>query len=232
MPSGKYVSLENDPSLVPEFFDQNFPGVTTLISPAELVSSFEDNPHLPLISIKCQPHHFSSSAVIIGDAAHAMYPFYGQGMNAGLEDVRFLFDTLDKYSKDDRSRLSASQRSAALAEYSSLRTPDAYAINELAAQNYVEMRASVISPVYKLRKWMEEFLSVHVPSLGWKTKYARVSFGNERYSEVVSKSERQGRLLLRGLLAVVASPIVIGGLVALLRWKRNFKGFVPGWLFA
>ncbi|RDW75917.1 hypothetical protein BP5796_06738 [Coleophoma crateriformis] len=231
MPSRMYASLESDATSVPEFFDQNFPGVTTLISPSELVSSFKNNPHLPLISIKCQPHHFSSSAVVIGDAAHAMYPFYGQGMNAGLEDVRVLFEILDKYSSDNRSNLSAPQRSLALAEYSSLRTLDAHAINELAAQNYVEMRASVISPVYKFRKWMEELLSVYVPSLEWKTKYARVSFGNERYSEVVRKSERQGKLLLRGLLGLVAGPVVIGGLVALFRWKRNFKGFVPGWRF-
>ncbi|RYP63114.1 hypothetical protein DL770_009454 [Monosporascus sp. CRB-9-2] len=171
----------------------------------------ETNPHLPLISIKCRPYHFSSSVVILGDAAHAMVPFYGQGMNAGLEDVRILFSILDKHSnvesnnpEDTTSFDAAIQRGLALAEYSALRVPDAHAINDLALQNYVEMRASVLSPTYRLRKVLEEFMSVHVPSLGWHTKYSRVSFGNERYSEVVTKSDRQGKILLRGLGGLMA----------------------------
>src|SRR5262249_4657333 len=156
-------------------------GVTALIPPKELITSFHQNPHLPLISIKCQPHHFSSSVVIVGDAAHAMVPFYGQGMNAGLEDVRILFDILDKHARADTSlaveaggvsasTILASQRELALAEYTAVRIPDAHAINDLALQNYIEMRSSVLSPVYRLRKSLEEWLSVYVPRLGWQTK--------------------------------------------------------------
>ncbi|RYO81097.1 hypothetical protein DL766_008743 [Monosporascus sp. MC13-8B] len=168
--------------------------------------SFTCTLFLPGADIKCRPYHFSSSVVILGDAAHAMVPFYGQGMNAGLEDVRILFSILDKHSNaesnnpgDPTSFDAAIQRGLALAEYSALRVPDAHAINDLALQNYVEMRASVLSPTYRLRKLLEEFMSVHVPTLGWHTKYSRVSFGNERYSEVVTKSDRQGKILLRGL---------------------------------
>lgn len=227
MPSANYASLEKDPTSVTTFFNNNFPGVSTLIQPSELISSFTNNPHLPLISIRCQPHHFTSSGVIVGDAAHAMYPFYGQGMNAGLEDVRVLFQILDKHPDP-------SQRNAALSEYSNYRTPDAHAINTLALQNYIEMRASVVSPLYKLRKYLEESLSVYVPSLGWQTKYSRVSFGNERYSEVVRKSERQGQLLLRGLVGLAVSPLVVGGVLVLYRWNRLSRGWfqLPGWLFA
>jgi len=101
--------------------------------------------------------------------------------------------------------------------------PDAHAINDLALQNYVEMRASVLSPRYRLRKFLEETMSVYLPGLGWQTKYSRVSFGNERYSEVVDKSDRQGRILVGGFLAALSSPLVIG---ALLYWRhrRRFLG--------
>ncbi|KAK5661842.1 hypothetical protein OQA88_9946 [Cercophora sp. LCS_1] len=201
-PATFYETLEASPSQIPIYFDRHFPGVTSLIPPKDLIASFNTNPHLPLISIKCKPHHFSSSVVIVGDAAHAMVPFYGQGMNAGLEDVRILFDILDKHARAalDAAEgggghgVKATHRELALAEYTAVRTPDAHAINDLALQNYIEMRASVLSPVYRFRKALEEWLSVYVPRLGWQTKYSRVSFGNERYSEVVAKSEHQGKL--------------------------------------
>lgn len=222
MPSRPFNELETDPKGVPAFFDEHFPGVTKLIDHASLISSFTNNPHLPLISIKCKPYHFLDSVVILGDAAHAMVPFYGQGMNAGLEDVRVLYSVLDKEKRNFPLLSTEACRSLALSVYSEIRKADAHAINDLALQNYTEMRASVVSPVYKFRKWLEETLSVYVPRLGWQTKYSRVSFSNERYSEIVRKSERQGKLILVGLVGVLTSPFVMGGLLAYYRWRRAY----------
>lgn len=150
-----------------------------------------------------------------------MVPFYGQGMNAGLEDVRILFDILDKHARLDELSAGANNTAAALAEYTAVRVPDAHAINELALQNYIEMRASVLSPAYRVRKWLEETLSWYFPALGWQTKYARVSFGNQRYSEVVTRSEHQGRMLVRGLVGVLGVPVLAGGVWMLLRYRRT-----------
>lgn len=231
LPSRQFANLESDPLSVPSFFDDHFPGVTALIPPGDLITSFKSNPHLPLISIKCQPYHYMHSAVILGDAAHAMVPFYGQGMNSGLEDVRVLFSTLDSYSSLLSTEyitpvvnlsLLHQQRASALFEYSRTRAPDAAAINELALQNYTEMRALVVSPVYRLRKLLEETLSKYIPSLGWQTKYSRVSFGNERYSKIVKQSERQSKILIRTFAALVVSPLVLTAAVAWWRWRSAY----------
>ncbi|KAK0725190.1 kynurenine 3-monooxygenase [Lasiosphaeris hirsuta] len=227
-PPAVFAELEADleGSQLVEFFDKYFPGVTSHIPPPELIASFRQNPHLPLINIKCKPHHFSSSAVIVGDAAHAMVPFYGQGMNAGLEDVRILFETLDKYAAEEAGATPASRRALALNEYTAARTPDAFAINDLALQNYVEMRASVLSTTYRLRKAIEEALSVYVPWLGWQTKYSRVSFGNEPYSVVVTKSEYQAVLITR--FSALATLLAAGYLARPL-WRLLFSVVVRVW---
>jgi kynurenine 3-monooxygenase len=153
-----------------------------------------------------------------------MVPFYGQGMNAGLEDVRVLFSFLDKHKATDSgdSEQVAYQRGLALSEYSENRKVDAHVINDLALENYTEMRASVVSPVYKIRKWMEESLSVYLPSVGWATKYSRVSFENERYSEIVKRSDRQGRLLIMGFVGAVTGHILLGGFLAW-RLRKNLS---------
>jgi kynurenine 3-monooxygenase len=180
-------------------FDKYFPGVSTHIPPADLAAQFKRNPHLPLINIKCSPHHFGDSAVIVGDAANAMVPFYGQGMNAGLESVRVLFSKLD----------STPDREQALAEYSSERTEDAHVIADLALANYTEMRSSVTSPLYKWRKWIEEQLDKYVPSWGWATQYSRVSFSNMRYSHVINKARSQKRTLTVFLLAAAMAGTTV-----------------------
>ncbi|KAJ5095864.1 hypothetical protein NUU61_005220 [Penicillium alfredii] len=232
-PSAAYTSLENSPQELHAFFDLRFPGVCPeLIDPEALSEQFAVNPHLPLISIKCKPHHFSSSVVVLGDAAHAVLPFYGQGLNAGLEDVRVLFEQLDKHGVYDSSSRAASiytrnlKCQAAFQAYTDQRCADTHAINDLSKQNYLEMRWGVKSPLYKLRKSVEESVDRHLPFLGWKTQYARISFSNQRYSDVVRAVQSQSQALGLGLSAALAAGF---GATAVLMWKHP-RCFSPVWL--
>jgi kynurenine 3-monooxygenase len=140
-----------------------------------------------------------------------MLPFYGQGMNAGLEDVRVLFEHIDKEiaaSNTTTKEITSSSLSTALSAYTTERVPDAHTINDLASANYYEMHSGVRSPIYLLRKRIEEFLSDKFPSSGFKTQYARVSFSNERYSQVRRNVEQQGKVLLRGIVGLGLMPFV------------------------
>ncbi|EHY51938.1 kynurenine 3-monooxygenase, mitochondrial precursor [Exophiala dermatitidis] len=212
-PVDMFVKLENAPDAeLVAFFDQHFPGVTDHISPDDLIAQFKRNPHLPLINIKCSPHHFGDSVVIVGDAANAMVPFYGQGMNAGMESVRVLFSKLDEFPN----------AAEALTKYTEERSKDAHVIADLALGNYIEMRSSVTSRLYKLRKYIEERLDKYFPSLGWATQYSRVSFSNMRYSEVLKRSQRQKRILT-GLLLAVAAAALSGSLAAIWLYVVRFS---------
>jgi len=232
LPNTRFAELDANQSSLTDFFKLNFPGVIpNLISEAELHKQYSGNLHLPLISIKCTPYHYGSSAVILGDAAHAMVPFYGQGMNAGLEDVRVLFDILDEYSVGPQNLDTIREnRAKALEEYTKQRTPDAVAINDLALRNYQEMRSDVRSPMYRLRKWTEEKLDAYLPSLGWATRYSRVSFGNNRYSEVEKAAKRQGRILLGVMGLSLVSAFGLGSLwLSRLNLKFPPRKFLSQW---
>lgn len=231
-PPSLFTHLSSNPETLLTFFTINFPGVLPdLITPQALLNQFKSNPHLPLISIECTPYHYKSCVVILGDAAHAMVPFYGQGMNSGLEDVRVLFnfletnglygggdvDTLQQQSSTSTYGIPAEQelrRKYALAAYTQHRTPDAAAINDLSLRNYHEMRSAVQSHLYLARKWIEERVDLYFPTLGWRTQYSRVSFGNERYSDVEIAVRRQSKVLMRMLFGGVGL-VGLGGVLML-----------------
>lgn len=151
------------------------------------------------MSIKCKPYHYKHRAVIIGDAAHAMVPFYGQGMNCGFEDVSVLSSILDKHTIPG-TKPTPEQLTAALSEYTATRHPAAHAMCDLALWNYEEMRASVTHASYKLRKVVEGALHWLMPSRIIPL-YTMVSFSRIPYDEVVRRWRRQTRWLVRGCWA-------------------------------
>ena len=220
-PSAFFAEIETSPetTLVSKF-REHFPGVVNdLILEEDLLEQFKQNPHLPLINIKCSPHHFGSSVVIVGDAANAVVPFYGQGMNAGLESVRILFEHLDTHGVYSNADVKVALASG-LAAYTRQRAPDTHAIADLALRNYVEMRASVRSPFYKLRKAVEESFDKYFPRLGVATQYSRISFGNERYSVVEEKNRKQG-LVLRLVGNLLAAGAIFRLILIVLRFVRG-----------
>jgi kynurenine 3-monooxygenase len=218
-PSGYFSRLSQSTDSLPAFFDRHFPGVpSNLIAPESLQAQFTANPHLPLMDIKCSHLHYGSSVIIVGDAAHAVLPFYGQGLNAGLEDVRILFETLDRH---EGAHCSATARATALAAYSEARIHHVHAIYDLSRGNYLELQEGVKSTLYLIRKAFEETMCKYLPSLGWATQYARVSFSNEPYGDIVKSTERQKRIFWGGCMLMVV--VYTGWIVFLFSARGVFR---------
>lgn len=180
--SFQQLQTEND---VQAFFEKTFPDAVPLMP--SLLEDFRDNPTSSLVTIRCSPW-VKNSTLLIGDAAHGIVPFYGQGMNAGFEDCSVLNQLLDKYA-DDWSK--------AAPEYQRLRKGDADAIAELALDNFVEMRDLVADPDFLLRKKIEARLHEQFPKQ-WIPLYSMVAFHDEiRYSEAQEMGRRQKEIMDR-----------------------------------
>ncbi len=151
------------PDDVKAFFSLHFPDAVPLM-PA-LAEDFRDNPTGSLVTIQCFPWH-RHNTLLIGDAAHAIVPFYGQGMNAGFEDCRILNSLLDQY--DDNWKY-------VIPEFEKLRKPNADAIARLALDNFVEMRDLVADDEFLLRKKIEARLHDLYPDR-WIPLYTMVTF--------------------------------------------------------
>jgi kynurenine 3-monooxygenase len=177
-----FRSLETDES-VKTFFNSNFPDAAALIP--DLTNEFRNNPTGSLVTIKCSPW-CNNNTLLIGDAAHAIVPFYGQGMNAGFEDCRILNELLEKH-KDDWKKT--------VAEFQLLRKPDCDAIAQLALDNFIEMRDLVGSAQFLLRKKIESKLNELYPDK-WIPLYSMVTFHDEtRYSTALDIGQRQKKIM-------------------------------------
>lgn len=129
------------PEAVKAFFNTEFPDTIDLMP--TLIEDFMHNPVSSLVTVKCFPWTFDNKIALIGDAAHAIVPFYGQGMNCGFEDCVVLNELIDKHHENWE---------AILPEYQSLRKPDGDAIADLAVANFIEMRDKTADPKFLLQK--------------------------------------------------------------------------------
>ncbi|KAG2172775.1 hypothetical protein INT43_000122 [Umbelopsis isabellina] len=191
MPFSMFENIDSD-SKVMDFFREHFNDSIPLIGEKRLLQEYSSNPRGALISIKCKPYHYKDKAMIIGDAAHAMVPFYGQGMNCGFQDIQVLHETLDKHNVG--AELSADGKVSglqkALDEYSIERSKDAHAICDLAMYNHYEMQSAVTSPLYLARKRLEGTLHHYFPKTVIPL-YTMVSFTTIRYSEAIRRWNHQ-----------------------------------------
>ena len=167
------------------FFKEQFPDALELIP--NISKEFADNPTGALGTVKCSPWHYKNNTVIMGDAAHAVVPFYGQGMNASFEDVVVLDGILDQELEDWETVFKT---------YTKARKSDADAIGELAVENYYEMRDHVANPLFKQKRKIEMDLEKAFPT-EYFSKYSMVTFNaNIGYHEAMRKGRAQDKALL------------------------------------
>ncbi|THH15153.1 hypothetical protein EW146_g5276 [Bondarzewia mesenterica] len=145
------------------WFRSYFPDALALIGEDALLDSYTHNPRSSLMTVKANPYHYKDRVVILGDAAHSMVPFYGQGLNCGLEDVRVLSILLQEANVDpallpDSNEDVDERLAGALSRYSKTRHEDLVAACDLAMDNYVEMRHLVTTPTYLMRKTLDNIL--------------------------------------------------------------------------
>jgi kynurenine 3-monooxygenase len=164
---------------VKDFFEKTFADTVELMP--SLLTDYFENPTSTLITVRCSPWNFEDKVLLMGDAAHAIVPFYGQGMNAGFEDCT-IFDEM--FTKNDGNW------GKSFHEFSEKHCKDGEAIAELALNNYIEMRDKTADPDFLLRKKIERKFSERHPEL-WLPLYELVTFSHIPYSEALKKGMQQ-----------------------------------------
>lgn len=169
---------------VRSFFEKTFTDAAPVMPTLE--EDFFNNPTGSLVTVKCFPWIRKDKFALIGDAAHAMVPFFGQGMNCGFEDCSVLNGLIDKHSEN---------WAEILTEYQTLRKPDGDAICDLALNNFVEMRDKVADPKFLLQKKIEAAFSKKYPDK-WIPLYSQVTFSPQiRYSEALVSGRKQEAIM-------------------------------------
>lgn len=173
----------SDEKTVEEFFSYYFSDVREEIQ--NLKKDFFKNPTSTLVTIKCFPWTYWDKVALVGDSAHAIVPFYGQGMNAGFEDITLLNDLMNIY-EDDWETI--------FRQYETIRKPNADAIAELSLNNFMEMSTQTANPDFLLRKKIEKWFSDKHPDK-WIPLYTRVTFSTKPYAEALEEGNRQAAIM-------------------------------------
>lgn len=172
-----------DVQSVEKFFLENLPDTVDVIP--KLTEDFFKNPTSSLVTMQCYPWTFQDKVALIGDACHAIVPFYGQGMNAGFEDITVLNEMIEKYGDDWLTVFS---------EYEKSRKPNADAIAELSYRNFMEMSSDTASEKFLLQKQIEKHFSEKYPDK-WLPLYSRVTFSHRPYAEALTIGDQQDKIM-------------------------------------
>jgi len=166
------------------FFRANFPDAVPLLS--DLEAEFFRNPTGGLVTVRCAPWHHGGQALLLGDAAHAIVPFFGQGMNCAFEDCEVLLSLFDQHGGD---------WGAIFSRFFESRKPNTDAIAQLALDNFIEMRDTSADPHFALKRQLEHVLEERYPGQ-FLSKYAMVSFHRVPYAEALDRGRVQDRILM------------------------------------
>ena len=176
---------------VRRFFEEEFPDAVPLMP--TLLEDFRQNPTGSLVTIRCAPWFYKDKVALVGDAAHAVVPFYGQGMNAAFEDCVVLDECLEKFP-DNLER--------AFAEYFYRRKENADALADLAIGNFIEMRDKTASKTFRAKRKLDHFLEAALPGI-YLPLYTMVTFTRIPYAQAAQRARLQDRVVYAGLIAAV-----------------------------
>ena len=177
-----FEELDTKEKLV-DFFAKYFPSTQDVIP--NLVEDFFKNPKSYLVTMKCFPWTHNDTVALIGDACHAIVPFYGHGMNAGFEDITVLSELMEQYGDDWQT---------IFIEYENSRKPNADAIAELSYRNFMEMSSKTADDKFHLQKQIEKWFSEKHPDK-WTPLYSRVTFSHQPYAEALAEGDRQNEIM-------------------------------------
>lgn len=166
------------------FLRAHFPDAYGLIP--NMTEQYMRHPQANLVVVRCSPWVHGSTVALLGDAAHAIVPFYGEGMNAGFEDCHVLCKLLDRHGDDNWGTV--------LAAYNAERVANGHAIADLSMRNFIEMRDLVADPRFLLRKKIEGHLQAKHPDR-WMPLYSQVKFTDIPYVDALREGRRHDRIM-------------------------------------
>lgn len=192
------------------FFNEQFPDAVKMMP--TIIDDYFKNPTSSLVTVKCFPWIYEDKNMLIGDSAHAIVPFYGQGMNAGFEDCRILMDIIDHATDKEWGTI--------FKTYQEARKKNGDAVADLALQNFIEMRDLVAEPAFLSRKKIEKQLGLLYPS-EFNSVYEMVSFSHTSYHIAISCQKAQDKLLAK---------IMAEGDFDLNMNNQTFKASLDSWM--
>jgi kynurenine 3-monooxygenase len=182
---------------VRRFFDEEFPDAVPLMP--TLLEDFKNNSTGSLVTIRCGPWYYRDKVCLLGDAAHAVVPFYGQGMNAAFEDCIVLDECLDKFPNN---------RERAFVEYFECRKGNADALADLAIGNFIEMRDKTASRTFRAKKKLDHLLEAALPGI-YLPLYTMVTFTRIPYAEAKRRARIQNQIVYASLIAIAMSAAAL-----------------------
>lgn len=177
-----FESLSSEKA-IEAFFEKEFPDALDLMP--DLIELYKKNPTSSLVIVKSYPWNYNDKVILMGDAAHAIVPFYGQGMNCGFEDCSVL-DNIMKENANDWNKIAPA--------YTKARKRNGDAIADLALRNYVEMRDLTAKPEFLIRKQIEAAFTKKHPEK-WLPLYSQVTFSHIPYADAVESAKVQDKIM-------------------------------------